>query len=99
MLARVVASPLFQGAQELPAGLLAAAAGLGTDPAVGVVLGVPLALVTAALADGYARLQQRPGHGGVGICLTAYHPEGGGTDIGAIQAQPDALDHLGQVLL
>ena len=31
--------------------------------------------------------------------LTAHHPEGGGADIGAVQAQPDALDHLGPVLL
>jgi len=28
-----------------------------------------------------------------------HHPEGGGADIGAVQAQPDALDHLGPVLL
>jgi hypothetical protein len=31
--------------------------------------------------------------------LAAHHPEGGGADIGAVQAQPDALDHLGPVLL
>ena len=29
----------------------------------------------------------------------AYDPGGGGADIGAVQAQPDARDHFGQVLL
>ena len=31
-------------------------------------------------------------------CLAADDPGGGGADIGAVQAQPDALDHPGQVL-
>src|SRR5215475_11828948 len=31
--------------------------------------------------------------------LAADHAEGGGADVGAVQAQPDAFDHLGQVLL
>ncbi len=48
---------LFQGVQELAAGLLAAPAGLGADPAVLMVLGMPLALIAAALADGHAGLQ------------------------------------------
>ena len=55
---------LFQGVQELPAGLLAAPAGLGADLAVRHV-GMPLALVTAALADRHAGLQQRLGDIGV----------------------------------
>jgi len=38
---------LFDGVQQLPAGALAAAAGLGAHPTVLVHLGMPLALVTA----------------------------------------------------
>src|SRR5215468_908159 len=90
---------LSQGGQELPAGLLAAAAGFGADPAVRVHPGVPLALVAAALAAGHARLQQGPGDAGVVGRRAAYDPDGGGADVGALQAQPDARDHLGHVLL
>ena len=54
-----IARPLFHGVQELPADLLAATAGLSADPAVLVHLGMPLALVTAALACGRARFKQR----------------------------------------
>jgi hypothetical protein len=57
----------LQGVQELAAGLLA-------DPAVLMVAGVPLALVAAALADGHAGLQQRPGDVGVVGRLAACHP-------------------------
>jgi hypothetical protein len=49
-----MAGLLSQGVKEFPAGLLAAPAGLGADPAVLVHLGMPLALVAAALADGGA---------------------------------------------
>src|SRR5258708_30021321 len=68
---------LFQGGQELPAGLLAAPAGLLADPAVLVHLGVPLALVAAALADGHAGLQQPPGDARVVGRLAACHPDRG----------------------
>jgi hypothetical protein len=54
-------SSLAHGVQEVPAGLFAASAGLGADPAVLVHRSVPLALVTAALADGHAGLKLRPG--------------------------------------
>src|SRR5689334_8747220 len=90
---------LLQGGQELPAGLLAAPAGLLADPAVRVHPGVPLALVAAALAAGHAGLEQGPGDAGVVDRGAAYDPDGGGADVGALQAQPDARDHLGQVLL
>src|SRR5437660_7226913 len=79
---------LLQGTQQLPAGLLAAPASLGADPAVRVVRGMPLALVAAALADGHAGLQQRPGDAGVVLRQTADDADGGGADIGAVQAQP-----------
>src|ERR1700721_186498 len=46
------AGVLFQGVQELAAGLLAASTGLFADPAVLVVPGMPLALVATARADG-----------------------------------------------
>ena len=61
--------------------------------------GVPLALIAAALADGHAGLQQRPGDIGGVLRLAAGDPRGGGADIGAVQAQPDARDHLGHVRL
>jgi hypothetical protein len=89
---------LFRGVQEIAAGLLAAPAGLGADPAVRHV-GVPLALIAAAPADGHAGLQQRPGDSGVVVRQAADDPRGGGADIGAVQAQPDARDHLGDVRL
>jgi hypothetical protein len=49
---------LPHGCEQLPAGLLAAAACLSAHSAVLVHLGVLLALVPAALACGRARLQQ-----------------------------------------
>src|SRR5690242_9365408 len=90
---------LGHGVQELAAGLLAGPAGLLANPAVLVVPGVPLALVAAVLADGYAGLQQWPSDVEVICRLAAHHRDGGAADIGAVQAQPDTRDHLGQVLL
>src|SRR5580704_5165506 len=90
---------LFDGGQEVPAGLLTASAGLGADPAVLMVLGMPLALIAAALADRCAGLQQRLGDVGVVLHPAGGNPDGGGADIGAVQAQPDAPDHLGHVVL
>ena len=60
---------------------------------------MPFALIAAVLADGHACLQQRPGGAGVIFRQAADDPAGGGADIGAVPAQPDARDHLGQVLL
>src|SRR3984885_9989868 len=51
-----MAGLLFHDSQELPAGLLAASACLSADPAVLKVRCMPLALITAALADGHAGL-------------------------------------------
>ncbi len=90
---------LLQGIQQVLAGAFAAAAGLLADPAVLVVPGVPPAFIAAALADGHAGLQQRPGSAGIVFGQAAEDSGGGGADIGAVQAQPDALDHLGQVRL
>jgi hypothetical protein len=60
---------------------------------------MPLALIAAALTGGHTGLQQRPGDVGVVLGLAAGHPEHGGAHVAAVQAQPDALDQLGQVLL
>ena len=89
---------LFPGVQQFPAGAIATAAGLRADPAMRH-MGMPLALIAAALADGRAGPQQQPGGAGVKLRRAAEDPGGGGADIGAVQAQPDAFDHLGQVLL
>jgi len=64
-----------------------------------MVLGMLLALFAATLARGDASLQKRPGDASVVGRLAADHSESGGADIGAVPAQSDALDHLGQVLL
>ncbi len=64
-----------------------------------VHLGMPLALVAAAFANGHTGLQKWPGDAGGVLGLAACDPDGGSADIGAVQAQPDALDQLGQVLL
>src|SRR5690242_12037421 len=89
---------LLRGVQKPAAGLLAESAGLGADPAVPHV-SMPLALVTAALADGHAGLQQRPGDVSVVACRAADDRGGSRAHIGAVQAQPDAPDHLGHALL
>jgi hypothetical protein len=94
----VLTGLLWPGVQEVPAGALAAAAGLGADPAMRHV-GMPLALIAAALADGRARPYQQPGGGEVTPGRAAKDADGGGADIGAVQAQPDARDHFGEVLL
>src|SRR5260370_382819 len=90
---------LFQGVQPVLAGAFAAAGGLLADPAVLVVRGVPPAFIAAALADGHAGLQERPGGAGVVFGQAAEDCGGGAADVGAGPAQPRALDHLGQVRL
>src|SRR5690349_12258173 len=50
---------LTNGRQELTAGFLASPAGLLANPAVRVMRRVALALISTALADGYAGLDQR----------------------------------------
>jgi predicted metal-binding membrane protein len=90
-----VSTMLFQSIQKLPAGLFAASACLGADPAMGVHPGVPLALVAAAPADRHACLKQRLGDVGGVVSGTAGDLGGNGADVGAVQAQPDAPDHLG----
>jgi hypothetical protein len=61
-------------------------------------MGMPLALVAAAPARGHASFQERPGDGRVVLAQSADGTHGRGADIGAVQAQPDALHHAGEVL-
>jgi len=82
----------FHGGQHHTAGSLAAPAGLGADSAVLVHPGMPLALVAAALAGGHAGLQERPGDVGVVLGLAADDSDSSAADVGALQAQPDALN-------
>src|ERR1700686_4229752 len=89
----------FYGGQELAAGPLAAPTGLGADSAMRVHPGMMLALVAAALAAGHARLQERLDEIGVPLGRAANDPDRRAADVGALQAQPDALDQLGDVRL
>ena len=73
-----------------PAGLLA-------HPAVRVHLGMPLALVSATLADRHTGLNQRLGDIGVVFGRAADNPKGSCADVRAVQAQPNALDHVRKV--
>src|ERR1700730_8423897 len=87
------------GGQEVTTGPLAAPAGLGAHSAVLVHAGMMLALVAAALAAGHARLQERLDDVGVPLGRATYDPDRRAADVGALQAQPDALDELGDVRL
>src|SRR5690349_17333724 len=83
--------------QELAAGLLASPARGLAQPAVIVRLGMALAFVAAARADGNTGLEQRPHDIGVVLGRPAEDRSSGGTDVGAVQAQPNALDHVSEV--
>src|ERR1700746_465620 len=65
-----MAGRLMPGVQQVPAGPVAAAAGLRADPAMRHV-GMPLALIAAALADGRAGPHQQPGGAEVTPCRAA----------------------------
>ena len=64
-----------------------------------VVLSMTFALVTAARAGSHASPQQRFDDGGVRIGLTAEDSDASGAHVDTVEAQPDAPDHLGDVLL
>ena len=61
--------------------------------------GMSLTLVPATRADRRARLEQGARDAGVVGRHAACDPHGGSADICAVQAQPDAGDHLGDVLI
>src|SRR6184192_2390441 len=64
---RIPPSFLFDRVQQLPAGLLATAAGLGAHPAVLMHPGIPFALVAAALTYRRANPKERLGNHGVAL--------------------------------
>src|SRR5216684_594542 len=90
---------LGYGGQELTAGLFATPTGLPAHPAMRVHVGMPLALISTALADRHTGLNQRPGDIGVVFGRAADNPARSCADVGAVHAQPDALDHVGKVAL
>src|ERR1051326_8607571 len=84
-----------EGGDQLLAGLLTTSARLRADPAVLVHPGVPLALVSAGPAGGYAGLEHGAGQVGVVAGMPGQHPAGGVADVSAVQAGADALDQAG----
>src|SRR5260370_18750118 len=90
---------LGHGGQQLTAGLFTTAAGFLAHPAVRVHLGMPLALISATLADRHTGLNQRPADIGVVFGRAADNPERSCAEVGAVNAQPDAFDHVGKVAL
>src|SRR5436190_23389795 len=81
--------------EQVAARLLAAAAGIRADPAVLVMLRVPLALVAATLARLRARFDDCPRHGRVVFGLPAGHSAGGDADVGAVEVEANELrQHL-----
>jgi len=90
---------LGYGVEELLAGLFTTPAGVPAQPAVRVHFGVPLALISATLADRHTSLNQRLGDIGVVFGRAANNPERRCAYVGAVHAQPDALDHVGKVAL
>src|SRR5260370_4339732 len=60
---------------------------------------MPLALISATLADRHTGLNQRPADIGVVFGRAADSPERSCADVGAVHAEPDAFDHVGKVAL
>ena len=58
-----------------------------------------LALVTAALADGDTGFEQRPHDVGIVFGRPAEHAGCGAAYVRAVQAQPYALHHVGEIFL
>ena len=81
-------------AEQVAAGLLAAPAHLGADPAVLVHVRVPLALVAAGLASGGARLEHCTCDVRVVGGVPREHPPGGPAHVGAVEARADALTQV-----
>ena len=79
------------GARGRPAGLLAAAADLGADPAVHVVRGVTLALRGAGAAELGAGLEDGLQRGCVGPGPARESAPSANAEVGAVLVQADAL--------
>ena len=78
-------NPLLHRGEQPAARPLAAAAGFGADPAVLVVMGVPLALIPAGTAGCGAGLDGRAEDAKIGLRLARHHAAGGVAQIGAVK--------------
>ena len=85
--------------EQVVACLLAAAAHLGADAAVLVVLGVVLALLAAGAAYRHARLNRCANDGDLGLGLAGHDAAGGVADVGAVEAPANAAHHLWHIAL
>jgi hypothetical protein len=64
-----------------------------------MVMGVPLALISASTAGCGAGLDGRTDDAEVGLRLARHHAAGGVAQIGAVKTQANATDHVSDVLL
>jgi hypothetical protein len=80
--------------EQVLARLLAAAAHLGADPAVLVMLGVALTLLATGAACRHARFHRRADDADLGRSLASHEAAGDVADVGAVQAAANAPDHL-----
>ena len=90
---------LRQRVEEALARLLAAAAGLGADAAVLVLVGVLLALLGAEAAGRAEGLDLLADERVLRLRLAREDAAGGGADVGAVEVGADALAELGGLLL
>jgi hypothetical protein len=90
---------LLDGIQKVSACLLASPAGLGAHAAVLVQRGVPLALVSADLADVGAGIDQRSDGDRIERSLASYDARRSTAYVCAIQTQSDAFEQVMKVLL
>jgi len=63
-----------------------------------MVMGVPLALNSTGTARCGAGLDGRAEHAEIGLRLARHHAAGGVAEIGAVETQANAADHVSDVL-
>jgi hypothetical protein len=85
--------------EQVLACLLAAAAHLGADAAVLVMLGVALALRATGAACHGAAFKRRADDADIGRGLAGHDAAGGIADVGAVEAEANAADQILQVAL
>src|SRR2546423_3271182 len=85
--------------EQVVAGLLTAAAHLGANAAVLVVLGVPLALFATGTARHHAALNGCADDAGVRRCLAGHDAAGGVAQIGAVEAKANTSHQLLRIAL
>jgi hypothetical protein len=84
---------------QVAAGLLAAAAGVGANAAVFVVRGMPLALITTGFARRGAGFDHCAEHAEIRRGLTYRDTGGSVAGVGAVEAEANAAHHLVHVVL